>query len=325
MFIHRVHIQIGSYTFNRANSVEIVKSTELLTDTATIKLPLSAVLVDNDKRSQVEIAKLIKVGDKVEVKAWYDGYEVHTTQFSGYVKRLNYQMPVEIECEDATYLLRRKNINKSWKETTLKEVLNEILSGTGLTLKGDVPSIELEPFYIKNATAAFTLQKLKDEFGLTIYLDGDKLYCGLAYTEDKGSVIYNLTGENTNVIKSGDLKYRAKEDIRMKVKAIAVQGDNSRLEVELGDEDGALRTLHFYNIKSLDVLKKLAKQEIEKYKFDGYEGSLLTFLIPAPVPGMTAVLNDPKFDRSGSYYIKGVKTTMTTSGARHSVEIGVKL
>ncbi|HLO59062.1 MAG TPA: hypothetical protein VK172_14705 [Lentimicrobium sp.] len=325
MFILGCNISIGGYTFNRCTEVKIEKSIDLVSSTAVIVLPISAVLVSKGEKTTVETARLITVGMPVSIELSYNGI-YSGIEYTGYVKVINHKIPLEIECENI-YPLRKKNINKVWASTTLQDILKEIVSGTDITLSSEVPAITMSPYSIKNASGAFALQKLKDDFGLTVYLDeSNRLYAGLAYTKSTGTVKYFLNGSNVNVINADDLKYRNKEDVLLKIKAIGVSGNNTRTEVEVGDQDGELRTLFFYNITSKTDLTRLATQQLNKLKFDGYEGKLLTFLIPKAVPGMTAILNDERFPvRSGNYYIDSVMTTWGTQGARREVGIGIKL
>ena len=127
------------------------------------------------------------------------------------------------------------------------------------------------------------------------------------------------------MINANDLKFHAKDDMKIKVKAINIKKDNSRTEVEVGDEDGAVRTFNFYNVASQAELEKLAGQKLDEMKFDGYEGKINTLLIPGAIPGMTAQLTDTLFpERGGNYYIESVKTSYGTGGARREVELGIK-
>lgn len=323
-------IRVGGFRFSRANGVEVRKSTSTIGATANIKMPVSAVLENKGERTGlVEVQKALKVGDPVSITLRYHTRtrDYENEEFTGYVKKINPTIPLELECEDNNYLLRKKNINKSWKSTTLKEVLEEIVKGTGIGLTDNLPGVTLSPFYLKNTDGAFALQKLADEYGLTIYFKKDgSLYAGLAYTENNGEETLTLNGENTNVIDADELKYRRAEDVKLKIKAISIRGDNTKIETELGDEDGALRTLNFYNIDSLAKLKELAKQEMQKYKFDGYEGSVKCFLIPFVEPGYKVNIKDEMFpDRAGSYFVESTKVIVGDGGIRRTIEISVKL
>jgi hypothetical protein len=323
-------IRIGEFRFSRANAVTIRKSTSSIGATAVIKMPVSAVIENKGERTGlVEVQHTIKVGDPVSITLGYHtkDRDFEAEEFKGYVRRINPTIPLEVECEDNNFLLRKKNINKSWKSTTLKDVLKEIVSGTGISLINDLPDIALSPFYLRNTDGAFALQKLADEYGLTIYfLNDGALYAGLAYTRNAGEETLIINGDEVNVVDADDLKFRKAEDVKLKIKAISFRGDNSKIETELGDEDGTLRTLNFYNIDNMAELKEMARQEIDKYKFDGYEGSVECFLIPFIYPGYKVNLTDETFpDRAGSYFVESTKVTAGDNGIRREIEISIKL
>ena len=102
MFALCCEIKIGSISFKSVHDVKVKRSLYDLMATATIKVPVTAVLKHaGEPPTHIETAQAIKVGDKVEIKLGYDGSL--NTEFIGYVKRLNYKVPLEIECEDEYY------------------------------------------------------------------------------------------------------------------------------------------------------------------------------------------------------------------------------
>lgn len=128
MFALCCEIKIGPVSFKSVHDVKVKRSLYDLMATATIKVPVTAVLKHaGEPPTHIETAQAIKVGDKVEIKLGYDGSL--NTEFIGYVKRLNYKVPLEIECEDEYYKLRFLNCVFSKKETTLKDCLNTIFNG----------------------------------------------------------------------------------------------------------------------------------------------------------------------------------------------------
>ncbi len=321
-----IHISIGDYEFTRCNNITIVKDVNMVQDTSVIKLPLSARVKAQDAITSVETAKIFKPGDyvviRLEYKGYYSGYE-----FGGYVRKINPSQPLEIECEDAIYLLRSKNIKKSWKKTTLKEVLEEIVAGTKIEVSDDIPVINLEPFVLKDVDGAFALQKISDELKLRSFIDATgKLWCGMPYERAGNIVKYRISGDECNVVSANDLKWRSADEIKLKVKAVCLHKDNTKTVVEVGDEDGALRTFNFYNIATKAELERIAQQKLKEIKYDGYEGSIKTKLLPYAEPGMVAQLTDEMLpERSGNYYIESVKTTLSTSGINRSVKLGLKV
>lgn len=317
MFILISSLVIGNYSFAKAKSIVIERGIHQVGATAKIVMPTKAI----HKGEVVELAKVLKQEDKVEIRLGYEGvYE--GLEFSGFVKRIQEGRPLVLECEDNIYKLRQKNYLKSWKNTTLAEVVQYLLKDTEIALQSKVPNVKLKTFYLKNVNGAEALMKLKEEYGLSAYFNTEgKLYVGLAYTNWRNSVRYNLL---KNVIHSR-LKFRKADDIKLKVKAVHIKGDNTKTEVEVGAKDGALRTFYFYDIESKQALKDAANEKLQKYRYDGYEGAINTFLIPYCAPNMAANVVDPDFGRDGKYFIEKVKTTFSRSGARREIALGVKL
>lgn len=331
-FVLACEIIIGQYRFTQVNEVDIEKSWMELGDKCDIRLPKN---VRTETLETKTLEEFISVGDAVSVKLWYDGFTAHE-EFSGFVRRISPTFPFEIECEDHIHFLRKTPIKKSWKisdKVTLKTVVKHLVdevnkrySSAKITLSGDLPDVTFSEGLVieQGNTAATALQKLKEEFGLVSYLKGRELFTGLAYQQKLGTVKYSLAW---NVI-SSDLKYRNEDDIQLRVRAIGMQADNKKVTADdVGDVDGELRTLHFYNISDKAQLKKLAEQELKRLKYTGYEGSIDTFLYPYAEPLMLAELQDPQYGetRSGTYVIDSVRTQFGAYGTRRTVELGVKV
>ncbi len=320
MFALCCEIMIGSVTFKSVHDVKIKRSLYNLASTAVIKIPVTAVLKHSgEPPTRIETAEQIKVGDKVEIKLGYDGSL--NTEFVGYVKRLNYKVPLEVECEDEYYKLRSLNCVFSEKETSLKECLNTILTGVEL---GDVVDLTLKNFVVNNKPGSWVLGYLKKEYGLVAFFDiNSKLYVGRAHDVVGETVKYRL---RYNVINDDSLKYQLAEDVKMKVKAICYYKDGSKIEGELGEDGGEQRTLYYYDVKDATELKTLANEELERYSFDGYRGKITTFLQPYALPAMVASVEDLVYsERGGDYFIESTEVSFGTSGGRRVVEIGLKI
>lgn len=320
MFVLCSEIKIGSVSFRSVHDVHIKRSIYNLAATAVIKVPVTAVLKHaGEPPAHIETANVIKVGDQVEIRLGYDGR--YNTEFKGYVKRLNYKVPLEIECEDEYYRTRQVNCVFSKKETTLKQCLNTILPDINVACCTD---LTLKNFVVNNKPGSWVLGYLKKEYGLTVFFDIEgNLYAGKTHDVQGETVKYRL---RYNVIKDDDLKYQLAEDVRLKVKAVCYYKDGTKIEGEIGEEGGETKTLYYYDVKDAKELKVLAQEELERYSFDGYRGKIETLLIPYALPGMVAELDDPVYqERSGSYYIESTEVTFGSGGARRKVEIGIKV
>lgn len=312
------NITIGDYQFEGVHSVNIERSAKMLADTAIIELPLQAVFENKDKKN---IAKQIKRGDAVTIELGYDNNLEF--QFKGFVKSVTAKEKTVIECEDNAFLLRKNIENKSFQNTTLQEVMQYIATQTNVELSNDLPEINFSSFILQNVTGLQAVKQIKDKYGLQIFFQYDgKLYAGLAYTYDTGDVIYDL---QKNVIQS-DLEFKSEDELLYKIKAISIQKDNSRIEVEFGDDDGEQRTFYFYDIEDKTQLEELAKEELQRVKYTGYQGTLTAFGLPPAKYGMTATIKDANYpQREGNYYISSVKMEFGQNGYHNTVELGIKL
>jgi len=329
---NRCHITVispdGNRTeFDAVESVTISKSIDTVTSSAVIRMPASAVLVYKDgfRTDSVQTAKQFRRGDRVTIALGYD--DRIRVEFQGFVFRINYTSPVEIECEGFEFLLRNELPTKTFPKTNLRDVLGYIVStagnfrGEGITLAGDIPDVEMQDYVIPaNLNGIDALQQIKELYGLTIYFVNDTLYAGLDFIRLYGDVKYGL---GVNTTRADELKYQYEDDVKLKVKAIQINRDNTKLEAEVGDPKGEQLTLYFYTATGVAHLKRLAETEMKKYRYSGYTGKLTTLLEPYSQPGMVAVIDDPKFETRGvRYEIRSVSTTFGTGGASRSVEIG---
>jgi hypothetical protein len=326
MYVLNADIQVltakGTIKFTRVNEVEIESSAKVLEDTALIKIPTTARLErQGEFISEVETAKAFKVGDEIAINLGYDGNLKE--EFYGFISKIRPGTPLEIECVDAVWLLRRKNLKESFKNVDLATLLEAIVQGTKIELRGEIPGIQFKNFSFRNVTAALALQELKDDYGLTLYLKNfNQLHVGLTSATDNVRVIY---GFGENVIEN-DLEWASEDDTRIRVKAVHIRANNTKVEKEFGDADGELRTLYFYDLEREADLEKMALAEATKYKYRGYRGGLTTFLLPYVEVGNVARLRDNQFaERDGDYLVDKVVTTFGTSGARRKIELGIKV
>ena len=288
MFVLTSEIKIGQFTFRSISEVEIIKSIEELSDTATIKMPSKFIVRQNGEEKLVENA--LKVGDKVSIKLGYEE-KYKGVEFTGFVVAIGSKIPLEIKCEDAMWLLRRKNITHAFNDKTpLKTILQKVVENTEIELSDKIPNVEVEKFIIRNANGTQVLQKLKEHLALSIYLDSEgKLYAGLEQLNNlHKEVIYDL---NYNLVEN-NLEYKTAEQKRLRIKYTYMDSKNKKKSVEVGDKDGELRTFHTSIISDEKKMEEMAHAEMQKLKYDGFEGSVKSFLIPFSTNGMTAVIKD---------------------------------
>ena len=297
-------ITIGDHVFDYCHSVEVTSTWQKLGDTATVEMP------------NVEgfLEKNVRPGDEVTIELGYD--DLLVTEFTGYVVRLSPTTPVRIECADAMWKLKQETVSMSWKSVSLADVLKYIAPSAQLD---QVPRMTLAPFRLDQVTRYQALESINEMYGLAIYFRGAQLFCGLPYTE-QGLAQFKYHFQQNCL--AGNLEYRRAEDVRVKVKAISLLPDNTRREVELGDADGELHTLNFYNL-TVAELNQQATEQMKRLRFDGYSGSFIGFGQPNPQPTCVVELLDDVYpERAGAYYVDQVRTTYGQGGYRRELTLG---
>lgn len=317
MYLPCSKITIGSKYFGGVHDIKIKRSIHTIGATASVKVPVTAVLRQTGTPpAYVETAQVIKAGDPVEIQLGYDGRLY--TEFRGYVKQLNLQTPLEIVCEDEFYITRRRNVTIQGKTT-----LAAVLKACGLQV-GYAATLTLEAFPADNKPVAWVLGQLQTKYGLAVWFDLEgRVYACEPYKVVGDAVKYRL---RYNVVKDDDLKYQRAEDVKLKIKAVCIYKDGTKVEAEIGPKDGTEKKLYFYDVKDQQELAALAAAELKRYSYDGYAGRITAFLQPYAAPCMVAEIEDEVYhERDGRYYIEGVETTYGTGGARRTVEIGIKI
>lgn len=310
-------ITIAGIQFKGVNSVLVKRSIHTPCATAVIRVPVTAVLKQKDEtQTAIETAKAVKVGDTISIRLGYN--DMMNDEFKGYVKQLNYKSPLEIECEDEYFQTRQKLVTLSGTMT-----LKECLQKCNLNVLHAV-NLRLRNFIVDNKPVSWVLEKLKTDYGLSVFFDmSGRIIAGRSFDTVSSEVKYKL---RYNTTKDDDLKYQLATDTKMKVKAICFKNNGEKVEAETGTDGGAVKTLHFYDVEDMAELKTLAENELKKYSRDGYQGKIETFLQPYAEPCMIASLTDETYgERDGRYYIESVETSYGTSGARRNVSLGIKM
>ncbi len=312
-------IQIGSYQFNVVDAVTIESSWNFHEDTATITLPRRLLTQGSlSNTTAPDLSSVIKVGDKVKIELGYDfDFE---TEFEGYVKSISPNIPVIIECEDAMWLLKQTNFKNAWRKVSLRELLQFIVP-SGITFE-TLGEVNLGKFRVDGVSAYDILKKIREIYGLVSYFRGSKLIVSFPYQEQPQNIKINMQEIDDN---QTDLAFRRADQVKLKFKAISIQADGSKIEVELGDDDGQLRTITLPVGLSESEIRKVGEERMKLYKFDGYEGSLVTFGQPWSKHSDTVTITDDLYpDREGTYRIDTVKVDFGGNGYRRALTLGNK-
>jgi hypothetical protein len=306
---------IGNKFFRWATEISIQSSWKQFTDNVKIVIPKNirsgGQPIVNGENS------LFKRGDKVSIELGY--FPNLTKVFDGYVSDIKINTPIELTCADAMFLLKNKSFSQTWKKVSLKQLLTFITDGTGIPF--DCPDADLGSFRVVNVTAVQILDELKKTYFLDAFIQNGKLYVGRQYIAEN-EIIHEITIEQQVIENS--LVWRDEKDIKIKLKAVSMMPDNTKIEVEVGDGDGETRTAHYYNLDK-KTLTKIATNEINKFKFTGFRGGFETFGEPVIKHGDLIELKSLKIpERSGRYFVDSVETTFGMNGFRQKIELGRK-
>lgn len=284
----------GEVVLDRISSAEISKTVEVLGDKATVVVPRRY------GNGTDELKFYISVGDRVTLELGYN--EELNVEFEGYIREIESGFPMKLHLDDETFLLRTNSLVKSWKNVTLKEVLQFIAPGYGI----DCYDVTLGKFQIDNKSSLSVLRMLKEHYGFYSAVRGGKLICKFKYgiVEDKQVHVYDFSKN----VKKNSLKYRRKEDQDIRIKAVSYNRDGKKVTEEVGskEQDAGTRTLSYCN-KTASELRELALAEYKRLCFDGFEGSITGYGLPLTNAGDTLKIISPREpERNGKYLIESV-------------------
>lgn len=339
MFVLNSEVTIGKLKFSGVNNVVIKRSVFSMVDSAKVIVPSIAKILRNGKAdsSRVVTGTQIKEGDEIEIKLGYNGDL--KTEFRGFVKRVNINMPLEIECEGFSWLLRRKEVDIFETSITLKDLLNTITGSLESPYKIVVEcnaEIRLSNVQLSNINALQALEKIAeytDDAVSCFFIQPGTLWCGTLYSlYAKGEGIseaslvkyrpgYNAPKENTLNLRniddnSAEVTYSKKNSAGSVLMATAATSKKpKRIHKKL-----------LNNIADATSLKELANEQAYRMSYTGYEGRLTGFLQPYCAPADNAYITDPRYpERDGTYLVETTEVIFGIKGARRIVEVGPKV
>jgi hypothetical protein len=310
-------IRVSNFKLTTIESVTIIRSVELLSDTAKITIP------SNCLNKSISIKNKIKRGDSVEIKLGYD--KTNVQEFIGYVDNITEDNgTLVINCEDDIYTLKKGVKNQVFTKSSVNEILKNVVSEINptLTIVCDY-EFTYDKFTVKDANAYDVVKKIQDETKANIYIKDGKLHIHPQYSEIFGHVKYNFS---RNIDRDGiELKYKEKEDKKVQVIVEYTGADGKLKKYEYGDIGGDKISIKASTSDS-SSLKKIAEEHYLSKSYTGYEGSFKSWLIPFCDAGykVTITDNDTEY-KNGDYYVVGVNVEFSQSGGVRTIKIGKKL
>lgn len=309
-------ITIGSLEFDFFTEFEVVSSWDVFTDKAKLKLPSRF-----KKGGETIVAgtnNLFKRGEPVTIEVGY--YPTLTRVFKGFVSGVKPDSPLLLEFEDSSYLFKQKNITTSFESVSLKSLLTSLCPIPFKTVDAELGTLRLT-----RVNFTQVLDELRETYGIVSFVRDGTLYCGLAYWPELRNDHEIIVDGPNGVVIENSLEYMREDDVAVKVKAISILPDNKKIEIEVGDPDGAQKTLNFYSLNAKE-LKEAAERELPRMKYEGYRGSFKTFGFPSVFHGDAVTLRSLKFpERDGTYLVDEVTTSSGLNGFRQDIKLGPKI
>lgn len=316
MYTMSYDIRVGHFKIGMLERVDIKKSVELLADTAEIVLPAA------EYNKALSVENKLHRGDSVSIKIGYKESGL-VEEFRGYLQSVSTDSgSITLKMEDDLYTLRKEIPNETHKRVKLSELLASVLSAADSSLKVQCDyEWTYEKFVIHDATAYDVLKKVQEECAADIYIQDETLH-----VHPPGAVIgqerlydFSLNVEECN------LTYRKAEDRKFKVVVKATMPDGTIKELEVGSTGGN-RIEVKCPTSDEESMKLRGEAELKRRSFDGYEGSITTWLIPECNPGDTAEIRDRDYpEKDGVYFVKSVTTEFSKDGGKRNIELGFKL
>lgn len=316
MYTLDFEVKIGEFYLGMVESITIHKSVELLADTCEIVLPAARL------NKALEIEEQIKRGDEVSVSIGYKEVGIKE-EFKGYLQRISTDGgSIKLFCEDDLFQFRKDLPNEELKKISLSDLLSKVVKGIGKNYKVNCSYTWVyDKFVIRDATGYDVFKKVQEECGADIYLKD-----GVLHIHPPGEVVGKERFYDFAVnIEEAELSFKRAEDKKVKVVVKAIMPDGKVKEIEVGSTGGEKVEVKCHASDTASM-KARGEAEVKRRTFDGYDGSITTWLIPECNPGDTASIHDGDYTyKDGTYFVRSVTTEFSEGGGKRKVELGYRL
>jgi hypothetical protein len=323
-------ITIGNLKLDFFTEIDIKSSWKQMTDTALIKIPKKVWVKGGDLKNQ-KISDVIKTGDRVVIQMGYDGNL--TTEFIGYVGRSpKPSVPIEIQCEDEMWRMKRKTIDqKVFANGKVKDLIDYIIPE--YAADAQIFDSELGTNYScissDKGTVAQALKQLEDVFGLKSFFrlvpDASQPYgvkqvlcVGRPYSSGDLAITKPVTYRLRDNTKSDTLEYQFAADRQVQIRGKAKVDNGKDLTFNYPPEfiegDGDTVTVDYFGVSQAE-LEQQVKADYLKLKADRYKGDVTGYGIPYTRHGMTVNVIDDYYEKRGNvlFFIDQVEQKVSAS------------
>lgn len=303
------------FSIRKISEVSIESSWKTICDTAELVLPRNVKDFDSKK-----VKDVFRRGDKVEIYLCYGMDEDLKLEFSGYITKVSAEYPIRITLEDEMWKLKQIPVNFSAKDVKLKDFIKKFVNDYPIDIELDE---NLGSVGFRKTTLGEVLRKFQDELSIYAFIRNGKFTITKPYSDITDDIpVFDLERDCV----SNDLNYLSKEERTIKIIAESRRGiakTRKKLKVEFGDENPVTIMNTSFNVDNIKDLQAKVRRLYDLYKKEGWDGSFTTFGFPFLQHGQKVKLTSSLYeDRSGIYYIDGLKKTFNIDGFRQVPELG---
>lgn len=298
-----------SLEFNVCQSIHIESSVQVLSNSAKLELPREFRNAVDQVGNSVNISgksilDFMKRGDAIKIEFGYDGDL--KTEFEGYITRIGAEMPLQLECEDEMFQLKKApRITKSIKSGKLIDILKAVIpSKYTIECNGDY---SIGKWLIEDATPYNVLDELRDKAGIRAYFKNPTTLVVGMIVDFKAETVHKYNFSE-NVRRGSNLKFEQKANDPLEVIIKSKQKNGKELTYSTGIKGGNTKTIIMPDLTQEEI-KVWADQSYKSLSIDGFEGSLDGWCYPRTKPGDSAQLYRPFYEDShqdGKYFIESV-------------------
>lgn len=293
----------GNLEFTQVNRVEINESVKELGNKAVIVIPRNYKEIEG-----LNVLSLLDRGSAVKIELGYD--QKYSVEFTGFLDEIESDAPLTLHIDDEFYPWKRNNLVNTFSNVKLAEILKFAFPDYLI----ECPDVSIgDKFQVSNVSSYQVLLKIQEQFGFYTRLNGKNLSCLWPFelTGDISGVLHLYTFY-TYTVKTSDLKYRRREDVKVRVRVTSSdrKGGKRKYEVGAKEQEGSLYSMDLPAGMTDAELKEYGDAWYNRLSFDGYSGTITGFGVPVTHAGDTLrIIDHQETDRQGSYLIDSVKIT----------------
>jgi len=323
-FYQKITIE-NKIIFHFSESIEIVSDRDKFTDTAVVKIP----------QQNKQFSEILQVNDKIKIELGYLQKGLFV-EFEGYITSIKPENLMVLECQDASWLLKKQTIeSKIFENTTYKELIEAYYTDNFNCIDAEIGTWKVGT----NATLITVMQELKSKFATLCYFQNNELFVN--YDLEKEPVKQIIFNSTKNVIQGSDnLQFKDNEDYTAVSYGVSPQDDGTQIEVYSYYKDasntdiistqekpnGSLNELNIPNL-TLAKLTELTENRLKTLYYSGLSGTISIIGINSFQHGDIAeIINKEQPKKNGKYLITAVSKKVNLSeGYTQTATLGKRL